>query len=137
MIVAEREREREREKQAPCTGSPTWDSIPGLQDHALGQRQALNRCATQGSLSWVFKLRSHHPLISYITSSTSVASSVIRLDDRYNVFYPSDSPEDFRANSLVIDLIGIGNMDGMPCISSETLCRQRTKCFGLLSNIGY
>ena len=22
--------------------SPTWDLIPGLQDHALGQRQALN-----------------------------------------------------------------------------------------------
>ena len=55
MIVTERERERERqrhrqrEKQAPCTGSPTWDSIPGLQDRALGQRQAPNRCATQGS----------------------------------------------------------------------------------------
>ena len=49
MIVTERERERQRhrqrEKQAPCTGSP----IPGLQDHALGQRQVLNRCATQGS----------------------------------------------------------------------------------------
>ena len=55
MIVTQRERERERqrhrqrEKQAPCTGSPTWDSIPGLQDRALGQRQAPNRCATQGS----------------------------------------------------------------------------------------
>ena len=36
----ERQRHRQREKQAPCTGSPTWDSIPGLQDHALGQRQA-------------------------------------------------------------------------------------------------
>uniref|UniRef100_A0A8I3PSZ3 Tyrosine--tRNA ligase n=1 Tax=Canis lupus familiaris TaxID=9615 RepID=A0A8I3PSZ3_CANLF len=46
----ERQRHRQREKQAPCTGSPTWDSIPGLQDRALGQRQALNRCATQGSL---------------------------------------------------------------------------------------
>ncbi|XP_038409942.1 sorting nexin-7 isoform X1 [Canis lupus familiaris] len=45
----ERQRHRQREKQAPCTGSPTWDSIPGLQDRALGQRQALNRCATQGS----------------------------------------------------------------------------------------
>ena len=45
----ERQRHRQREKQAPCTGSPTWDSIPGLQDHALGQRQALNCCATQGS----------------------------------------------------------------------------------------
>ena len=54
-IVTEREREREvqrhrqREKQTPCTGSPMWNSIPGLQDHALGQRQALNCCATQGS----------------------------------------------------------------------------------------
>ena len=45
----EAQRHRQREKQAPCTGSPTWDSIPGLQDHALGQRQALNRCTTQGS----------------------------------------------------------------------------------------
>ena len=53
MIVTHRERERQRhrqrEKQAPCTGSLTWDSILGLQDRALGQRQAPNRCATQGS----------------------------------------------------------------------------------------
>ena len=59
MIVTQRERRREREresqrhrqreKQTPCTRSPTWDSIPGLQDRALGQRQALNRCVTQGS----------------------------------------------------------------------------------------
>ena len=33
----ERQRHRQREKQASCTGSPTWDSILGLQDHALGQ----------------------------------------------------------------------------------------------------
>ena len=50
----EREREREAETQAEgeagsCTGSPTWDSIPGLQDRALGQRQAPNHCAIQGS----------------------------------------------------------------------------------------
>ena len=63
MIVTERERERERqrhrqrEKQAPCTGSLMWDSIPGLQDHALGQRQAPNRCATQGSPEPGFELR--------------------------------------------------------------------------------
>ena len=63
MIVTGRERERERErqrhrqreKQAPCTGSLTWDSIPSLQDRALGQRQALNHCATQGSLHYVVK----------------------------------------------------------------------------------
>ena len=62
MIVTERERERQRhrqrEKQAPCTGSLMWDSIPGLQDRALGQRQAPNRCATQGSLKReIFKKR--------------------------------------------------------------------------------
>uniref|UniRef100_A0A8I3S7Q6 Vesicle-fusing ATPase n=1 Tax=Canis lupus familiaris TaxID=9615 RepID=A0A8I3S7Q6_CANLF len=45
----ERQRHRQREKQAPCTGSPTWDLIPVLQDRTLGQRQALNRCASQGS----------------------------------------------------------------------------------------
>ena len=60
MIVTHRERERQRhrqrEKQAPCTGSLTWDSIPGVQDRALGQRQALNRCATQGSLIQFFNV---------------------------------------------------------------------------------
>ena len=60
MIVTEREgggqRPRQREKQAPCTGSLTWDSIPGLQDQALGQRQALNLCATQGSQWELFKI---------------------------------------------------------------------------------
>ena len=44
----ERERERGRDtgrgRQAPCSGSPTWESILGLQDRALGQRQASNRC---------------------------------------------------------------------------------------------
>ena len=52
MIERERKRgrHRQREKQAPCTESLTWDLIPGLQDRAPGQRQALNRCATQGSL---------------------------------------------------------------------------------------
>ena len=29
--------------------SPMWDLIPGLQGRTLGQRQALNHCATQGS----------------------------------------------------------------------------------------
>ncbi|XP_048950464.1 cytosolic carboxypeptidase 6 isoform X8 [Canis lupus dingo] len=53
----ERQRHRQREKQAPCTGSPTWDSIPGLQDRALGQRQALNHCATQGSQHLNFIMR--------------------------------------------------------------------------------
>ncbi|XP_072589053.1 nucleoside diphosphate kinase homolog 7 isoform X3 [Vulpes vulpes] len=50
----ERQRHRQREKQAPRTGSPTRDSIPDLQDRTLGQRQALNRCATQGSPPLIF-----------------------------------------------------------------------------------
>ena len=37
--MRERQRHRQREKQAPCTGSLTWDSIPGPQDRALGQRR--------------------------------------------------------------------------------------------------
>ena len=69
MIVTERERERQRqrqrEKQAPCTGSPTWVSIPGLQDRALGQRQAPNRCATQGSPTiYTFKTNQLSPLLT-------------------------------------------------------------------------
>ena len=59
MIVTERERERGRDtgrgRSRLPAGSPTWDSIPGLQDHTLGQRQAPNRCATQGSRSSSFK----------------------------------------------------------------------------------
>ena len=50
MIVTHRERERGRDTGRGRSRSPTWDSIPGLQDRALGQRQAPNRCATQGSL---------------------------------------------------------------------------------------
>ena len=47
MIDIERERERGRDtgggRSRLHAGSPTWDSIPGLQDRTLGQRQALNR----------------------------------------------------------------------------------------------
>ena len=57
----ERQRHRHREKQATCTGSPTWDSITGLQDRALGQRQAPNRCATQGSPTLPSLMQSHSP----------------------------------------------------------------------------
>ena len=50
-----RERQRHRQRRSRLrAGSPTWDSIPGLQDRALGQRQALNHCATQGSLDFFF-----------------------------------------------------------------------------------
>ena len=49
MIVREREREREIGRDTGGgrsrlhAGSPMRDSIPGLQDHALGQRQVPNR----------------------------------------------------------------------------------------------
>ena len=42
----ERQRHRQREKQSPCR-EVMWDSIPGLQDHALSWRQRLNCWATQ------------------------------------------------------------------------------------------
>ena len=58
LFIHERHRERERERGRNTgrgrdrlhAGSPMWDLILGLQDHALGQRQVLNRWATQGSL---------------------------------------------------------------------------------------
>ena len=51
MRYTEREAEGEAGSHA---GSPMWDSIPGLQDHALGRRQAPNCQATQGSLKILF-----------------------------------------------------------------------------------
>ena len=59
MIVIVTEREREAETQAEGeAGSmhrePDVGFDPGLQDHALGQRQAPNHCATQGSHSFPF-----------------------------------------------------------------------------------
>ena len=58
LFIYDRERKREREAETQEEGgrsrlharSPTWDSIPGLQDRAPGQRQAPNHRATQGSL---------------------------------------------------------------------------------------
>ena len=51
MRDTEREggRDTGRGRRRLYAGSWTWDSIPGLQGHALGWRQALNRCTTQGS----------------------------------------------------------------------------------------
>ena len=48
MRQRERERERERGRDTgrgrsrPPAGSPMWDLIPELWDHALSQRQMLN-----------------------------------------------------------------------------------------------
>ena len=54
MRDRERQRYRQREKQASCR-EPDVGLDPGPQDHAPGQRQALNRCATQGSQKNVLK----------------------------------------------------------------------------------
>ena len=83
MIVThthtERQRHRQKEKQAPCTGSPTWGSIPGLQDRALGQRQVLNRCATQGSLSVLFYSVCQSDLtLLYINSTVLFIKSIVK-----------------------------------------------------------
>ena len=43
MKDTERGRDTGRGRSRLHTGSPMWDSIPGLQDQALGQMQALNR----------------------------------------------------------------------------------------------
>ena len=49
LLMRDTQREREggrdpgRGRSRLHAGSPMWDSIPGLQDHVLGQRQALNR----------------------------------------------------------------------------------------------
>ena len=54
--MRDRERERGRDtgrgRSMLHAGSLMWDSIPGLQDHALGQRQMLNCWATQVSLNY-------------------------------------------------------------------------------------
>ena len=54
-INRERERDKGRGRSRLHAGSPMWDSIPGLQDHALGQRQMLNRWVTQVSPAKRFK----------------------------------------------------------------------------------
>ena len=53
MIVTQREREAETQAEGEAGSmhrKPDVGFDPSLQDRALGQRQALNRCATQGSL---------------------------------------------------------------------------------------
>ena len=50
------QRHRQREKQAPSM----WDSIPGLQDHDLSQRQTLNHWATQVFLNLVLNHAQEH-----------------------------------------------------------------------------
>ena len=65
LFIYGRQRERERERGRDIgggrsrlhAGSPMWNSIPGLHDHALGWRQMPNRWATQGSWIMLFFLK--------------------------------------------------------------------------------
>ena len=60
LFIHERHNERERGRKTGRgrsrlhAGTPTWDLIPGLQDQALGQRQALNCWATRAALCTYF-----------------------------------------------------------------------------------
>ena len=51
--MRDRERQRDRDirrgRSRFHAGSPMWNSIPGLQDHNLSQRQTPNHRATQAS----------------------------------------------------------------------------------------
>ena len=58
LCMIDRERERGRDtgggRSRLHAQRLTWDSILGFQDHALGQRQVPNRCATHGSQKLTF-----------------------------------------------------------------------------------
>ena len=77
----ERGRDTSRGRSRPHARSPMRDSIPGLQDQAPGQRQALNRWAIQGSpgvfLNWSFIIECSNQELrkveSYFSSSKLLA----------------------------------------------------------------
>ena len=49
LFMRDRGRDTGRGRSRLHAGSLMWDSIPGLQNHALGRRQVFNHWATQGS----------------------------------------------------------------------------------------
>ena len=58
IYLSVRDRKRGRDtgsgKSRLPPGTPTWDWIPGPQDHALSQRQTLNHWATRASPKFIF-----------------------------------------------------------------------------------
>ena len=52
MRDTERDRDTGRGRSRLHAGSQTWDLIPGLQDHALGQRQALKLLSHPDCPNW-------------------------------------------------------------------------------------
>ena len=97
MIDIERERERERqrhrrwEKQAPCW-EPDVGLDPGLQDRALGQRQAPNRCATQGSLSARILLKMQAVGDSEVTGWLGQARAFVPTRENHRPAYTMSTP---------------------------------------------
>ncbi|CAK7308532.1 hypothetical protein VULLAG_LOCUS14065 [Vulpes lagopus] len=68
MIERERQRHREREKQAPCTGSPTRDLIPGprIAPWAKGRRKTAKPPRDPQNWTWILvfgKCGLPHPLV--------------------------------------------------------------------------
>ena len=64
MIVTEREREAETQAEGEAGSmhrEPDVGFDPGSPGSRLGQRQAPNRCATQGSQYFTFKETFHSP----------------------------------------------------------------------------
>ena len=86
MIYIEREREAETQAEGEAgpmpgalRGTRSWDLIPGLEDRALGQRQTLNRWATQGSLCLHFYLYLHFTITDGITLGNRWERKVLKL----------------------------------------------------------
>ena len=48
LFIHERQRERGRGRSRLHAGGPTWDSIPGLQDHALGVKAGVKPLSHTG-----------------------------------------------------------------------------------------
>ena len=75
MRHREGEAETGRRRSRLHAGSPTWDSIPGFQDHTLSQRQMLNHWATQASQPKLFfKFEFHLSVTCSLTFPTFIYS---------------------------------------------------------------
>ena len=75
MRDTERGRDTGRGRSRPHAGNPMWDLIPVPQDQALGQRQALNRWATQVSHILNFLIKTANCFL-YLVFSISVKNTI-------------------------------------------------------------
>ena len=69
-------------------GSPMWDSIPGLQDHALGWRQAPNHWATGAAQQWIF-LVFIYLRMSWFLLCLNKSFAICRIFDWQVFFFPN------------------------------------------------